>query len=95
VVTWIVPFMWIGALVLIIAFTRWPEWRYSPDGADRRWMAAALLLAAWTIHVGIAFHVAVSSRFTRDDRRTVWRQLWRGSYSHYRDVLGRVAPRQQ
>jgi len=94
-VTWTVPVMWMGALLLIIAFMRWPEWRYSSAGTDRQWMAAALLLAAWTIHVGVAFHVAVSFRFMRDDRRTVWRQLWRRSYSHYRRVLGRFPSGEQ
>jgi len=89
-ITCAAPAALLGAALLIVAFTWQPTWRYDSMGGDRRWIVAMLLLSAWAVYVGIAFHVSFSSRFTREDRRTIWRQLWTANYSHYRSVLRRT-----
>ena len=94
-ITWAAPITLLAAALLIVAFMWQPTWRYDSAGGDRRWIVVALVLAAWVIYVAIAFHVSVSSRFTREDRRTIWRHVWKGNYSHYRNVLRRTSQREQ
>jgi hypothetical protein len=88
-ITGAAPVLWVGAAVFVVALIWHPAWRYDSSGVDRRWIFGALVLAAWVAHVGIAFHVAISPRFTREDRRAVWRETFKGSYAHYRRVLRR------
>ncbi len=89
-VTWAALTLWVAAALLVLAFVTHPAWRHAADGGDRAWVVGALVLGAWLLHVAIAFHVVASARFSRDDRRTIWRELWRGSYAHYRSVLRRA-----
>jgi len=88
-ITGATPLLGVGAAVFVVALIWRPAWRYDSGGMDRRWILGALVLVAWAVQVGIGFHVAISARFTREDRRVVWRELFRGSYAHYRRVLQR------